>query len=44
MQARAIEERCVARWQRSGVQPPPHPLVADAAAAAAFLRHPDGWQ
>eukprot|EP00887_Chlorella_sp_A99_P006848 scaffold2.g6848.t1 len=24
--ARAVEERLVARWQRQGVQPPPHPL------------------
>lgn len=41
--ARAIEESFVGRWQRSGVQPPQHPLVASAAAAAAFLRHPDEW-
>lgn len=43
-QARSIEESFVGRWQRAGVQPPPHPLVPDAAAAAAFLRHPDEWQ
>lgn len=43
LQARAIEESFVGRWQRSGVQPPQHPLVASAAAAAAFLRHPDEW-
>ena len=42
-QARAVEERFVGQWQRAGVQPPPHPLVPDAAAAAAFLRHPDTW-
>ncbi|KAL4854406.1 putative phosphatidylglycerophosphatase [Chlorella vulgaris] len=42
--ARSIEEACAARWQRAGVQPPSHPLVQSAAAAAAFIRHPDAWQ
>lgn len=43
LQARSIEERFVKRWQAAGVQPPPHPLARDPAAAAAFLRHPDNW-
>lgn len=41
--ARAVEETFVARWQRGGGQAPPHPLLRDAAAAAAFIRHPDEW-
>ncbi|PSC70629.1 HAD-superfamily [Micractinium conductrix] len=41
--ARAVEESFVGRWQRAGVQPPPHPLVQGAAASATFLRHPDEW-
>jgi hypothetical protein len=44
LQARYVEEGFVGRWQRAGVQPPQHPLVADAAAASAFLRHPDTWE
>lgn len=43
-QARSVEESCVGRWRRAGVQPPPHPLAPDAAAVAAFLRHPDEWR
>lgn len=42
-QARKVEEFCVERWRRQGVQPPPHPLVPDPAALSRFLRHPDEW-
>ena len=35
-----LEEALVARWQRAGVRPPPHPLVPDPADAtlAGFVR------
>lgn len=43
VQARAVEQFCVDRWRRQGVQPPPHPLVPDPATLSGFLRHPDEW-
>lgn len=43
VQARSVEEYCVDRWRRQGVQPPPQPLVSDPTQLSSFLRHPDDW-